>query len=468
MVTRRQFLATASAIAAVPALADRPEAEVRFAAGIVRRDVDLIWSTLLAVSPDPFFTSTRSHVEDVFRAARAAITAPLTAREAWLTIAPALGALNDGHVGLGFPGPLNAAPRRFPLRFALGDDDALLVAADRTGTIPLGSRIVGIDGITAERYRDVTLAAFGAQTRTLHRARVTGSGAWTAIALFGTGPAYGVRWISPAGVPGEGTVTVARRAGTAATTALAGEPYSFRTLQRGTVGLLDYRRCEDLPRFRGFLRTTFRAMKRSAVRALIIDIRANGGGDSELNDALWPYVSGKPFKQFGGALEKACDRLKREYGREQYVQAYGDAAWQAADGTILRTGTDPNAGLIIPKPNALRFAGPVYLLTSSLTFSSGMSCALAAKDYGLATIVGEETGEPASTTGEVYTMITPGVGFRAYLTTKVFFPPKLQPGGRGVIPDVVVPTTLQDRAAGRDPVLERVLATIDASTPRCK
>lgn len=71
------------------------------------------------------------------------------------------------------------------------------------------------------------------------------------------------------------------------------------------------------------------------------------------------------------------------------------------------------------EPLPLRFTGPVYLLISAQTFSSAMTCALAAKDYGLATVVGEETGEPTTSTGEVYTEKTPGTGLRAYLTTKV-------------------------------------------------
>ena len=64
---------------------------------------------------------------------------------------------------------------------------------------------------------------------------------------------------------------------------------------------------------------------------------------------------------------------------------------------------DPNGDLNVPGPLAVRFTGPVYLLISAQTFSSAMSCAAAAKDYGLATIVGEETGESVNSTGEVFT-----------------------------------------------------------------
>ncbi len=457
MFTRGLFLTAASAFAATPLLAlDKRRSETRFAADVVRGDLDAIWSALLDVGAEPFKASNRASVEERYRAARAGITSAMTARDAWLAIVPVLGALNDGHVGLGFPDPLNAAPRRFPLRFALSDEnDSLIVIGDRTSTIPIGSRIVSVEGVSSEHYRNVTLDAFGGQTRTLHRSRFTTSGHWSAVALFGDRPSYRVRWITPAGKPVHGDIA----AGSAPIASVA-EPYTYKPLQRGSVGYIDYRSCEDLPRFKRFLNATFQGIQAAPVRALIIDIRRNGGGDSDLNDVLWTYVSSKAFKQFGGVVEKACDRLKREYGRQKYITVYGDKAWGAPDGTILRSGTDPNADLIIPGPLPMRFAGPVYLLISAQTFSSAMSCADAAKDYGLATIVGEETGEPVNSTGQVYTLTTPGIGLRAYLTTSVFLSPKPHPDGQGVVPDIAVATTPADIAAGRDPVLERVLAMI--------
>ena len=462
MFTRGAFIAAASASAARNVGLDL-QAQERFTGDAVRADLAAIWSTLLDVGADPFRTSTRSDVEKCYRSARAGVTAEMTLPEAWLAIAPVLGALNDGHVGLGFPEPLNTRVFQFPLRFALAqNDDALVLTGDRTATIPPGSRILSINGITAERYRCATLRAFGAQTRTLHRERVTMAGAWTSLALFGAGPLYRVRWSTPAGVRGNAEISATPPPAASGRMRSSADPYTYRTLQEGTVGVIDYRSCEDLPRFKAFLAATFQSIKSSPIRALVIDIRGNGGGNSQLNDVLWTYVSKKPFKQFGGVVVKACDRLKREYGHDKYVDLYGNQAWAAPDGTIIRDGMDPDADLIVPGPLALRFSGPVYLLISAQTFSSAMSCALAAKDYGLATIVGQETGEPVNSTGEIYTETAPQTGLRAFLTTKVFLSPKPHPEGQGVVPDVSVAiNTLSD--SERDPVLERVLAMIGAN-----
>jgi C-terminal processing protease CtpA/Prc len=305
-------------------------------------------------------------------------------------------------------------------------------------------------------------AVLGGQTPALRRAKVRGSGAWPSVALFGFGPSYDVRYIDGGGtehvVSLEATVSPPRT-----TNAPASAPYTYTTLRDGSVGYIDYRSCVDLAAFKTFLGQTFASIQAGHVKALIIDVRNNGGGDSDLNDVLWTYVTTKPFKQFGGGIVKACDRLKREYGHAKYVDIYGEGAWKAPDGTLLTSGGDPNADLVKPGRQPLRFTGPTYLLTSALTFSSAMSCALAAKDYGLATIVGEETGEPVNSTGEVYSFVTPAVGFTAYLTTKYFFAPKPHPDGQGVVPDIPVETSTADVAAGRDPVIARVFAAIDGA-----
>ena len=161
---------------------------------------------------------------------------------------------------------------------------------------------------------------------------------------------------------------------------------------------------------------------------------------------------------------KSCARLKREYGRAKYIDLYGDEAWRAPDGVRLRLGGKPNDDLIRPGPNVLRFGGPVALLIGARTFSSAMSCALAAKDYGLATIIGEETGEPANTTGEVYTMSAPASGVMGFFTTKYYEAPKPQPDRQGVVPDIVVRTIPSDTMAGGDPVLARALVELSKRT----
>jgi hypothetical protein len=460
MFTRRMMIGSATACLGLPAGPLRAqETEEVFPAGAVREDLDAIWSTLHNVSPDPFRTTQPALVEAIYSHARASLVAPTTLRSAWLTIAPVLGALNDGHASLGFNEALNAATIAFPLRLRTPErGDWLEVERDHTGTILPGSRVISIDGVSAAEFLRTTMAAFGGQTPALTRWRVTAAGPWTAVALFGAKPAYHVRWVEPSGTPRDAAISSGANAGPRAPS----EPYGFRWLRKD-VGLIDYRRCEDLTRFKAFLDTSFAALQTASATALVIDIRRNSGGDSDLNDLLWSYAQAKPFKQFGATIERSSLQLKQAYGRDKYVQIYGEQAWGSPDGAIITQSAAPDANLVVPGPQTVRFQNPVFLLISAATFSSGMSCALAAKDYGLATIVGQETGEPVNGTGELYAMTTPNLKLQAYLTTKVFLAPKPHPDRQGVVPDVpVLDAPVDGPDADADPTPARTLELIGA------
>jgi C-terminal processing protease CtpA/Prc len=113
---------------------------------------------------------------------------------------------------------------------------------------------------------------------------------------------------------------------------------------------------------------------------------------------------------------------------------------------------------IRPGPNPLRFDGPVYLLCGLYTFSSALGCAQEAKDYGLATIVGQETS-PVSHTGQVYQGYSPRIGVQFQFTTKYFAEPNYAPM-QGVVPDVTIVPTEADIRANHDPVLDYAVKAI--------
>lgn len=419
---------------------------------LLRHDLDELWNTLLAVGVYPFYTSDRAAVAERYRAVRASLTAPLDAQSFVLTVAPVFGALNDGHVGIG-PDAGYVGALSVPVRCTPAGRD-VIVLASAGDVIEPGSTLLSLANVPADRIRDVTLAGWGGQTYRMRIERFA-SGSRIVSSILANDPArYDVRWETPRGVRRSATLP---RASVPMPWARDGEAsYSFRAVADGSIGLIDYRRCVDLASFRTFLEGAFSEIRSARMRAVIVDIRNNGGGDSDLNDVLWGYLTAKTFTQFGPIVMRASDYLKQRYGRAKYVEIYGPEAWDAPDGTLI-TYPQSKIGFIHAAPNALRFGGPVALLIGPRTFSSALDCAIAAKDYGLATLIGEETSEPVNTTGEVIKIATRFSGITGSFTTKYFTPPKPAPAGRGVIPDIEVRTTLDDVIARRDPVLARAI-----------
>jgi len=452
-IKRHEFISGAASVAFSPKKGFDFGAYLRmYAVSDVRADIDQIWQTFLTTAVDPFYTSNRLIVEAKFDAAKQQLTKPRTICEAWLLIAQLLASFNDAHVGMDFPdGALEDAVYRFPVLFALGRNNDLIVNLDRSGTIPPLSQILSINDMSSQRYVDLALRCLGAQNPTLHRIRIAHASPWISVAALGPRVDYDITWLTPHGKPVTSRIVASSRP-PSSQHKLA---YSFSMIDHGSIGYIDYRRCENYHAFEKFLMTTCNKLRNNSARALVIDIRNNFGGDSSLNDLLWTYVSDKPFAQSGPETVRSSSLLKQKYGKTRYTQDYGEPAWSAGDGTLV---TIPMS-LVEPRPVRNRYTGPVYLITSEATFSSGMMCAIAAKEYGLATLVGAQIAEPIDTTGEVFGFITRRLGLQVGIPTAIERGPKPTKRGVGVIPNVPI-VAPADEASKVDYVLEKALELI--------
>jgi C-terminal processing protease CtpA/Prc len=357
---------------------------------------------------------------------------------------------------------LDAGGGEFPLSTIVDDDGSLVVTFDFSdeGGVEPGTVITAVDGHAARDVVAHAVALRGGQTPALRRAFAL---VLDAIYLMGGARTAG-RPYEVGLLDANGTARVRKLA---AVTAKARTqrfvaktppfvPYADRGMVRGAA-VCDYNSCQDAAKFREFLTGFFARAKAAKARGVVVDVRRNGGGNSNVNDELFAFVTQKPYRQYGGSRTRVSERLKREYGFEKYVRYYGLEAWNKKDGDLVVSVDDPPQP---PRAEPGRFDGPAYLLTGTRTFSSAMACAAAAKAYGLMTLAGVETGEPVYSTGEIYELALPRTRFSVTLTTKVWLPPEPLPENSGVVPDIIVPTTRADRHAGRDPVLEAVLARL--------
>jgi C-terminal processing protease CtpA/Prc len=116
---------------------------------------------------------------------------------------------------------------------------------------------------------------------------------------------------------------------------------------------------------------------------------------------------------------------------------------------------------ITPGENPLRFSGKVYVLSAKDTFSSAQMFLAVVKDNRLATIVGEETNEPACSFGELYLFNLPHSGLRTSLSVKYWIPPGgCKSGAPGVVPDILVERRVADYVSDKDAILEQALNLI--------
>ncbi|MBI1288680.1 MAG: hypothetical protein GC178_14010 [Flavobacteriales bacterium] len=167
----------------------------------------------------------------------------------------------------------------------------------------------------------------------------------------------------------------------------------------------------------------FREFREKHITNLVLDLRGNTGGRNEFADAMVPYI------------------LKHNHDVKLLKTT---VSWSGKKKTYK-----------LPKVSKWLFDGSIYVLVDGRTYSAGSTLARYLKEFGQATIIGEETGtryEGFAAGSTQYVRLTNSgirIGIPRYL---IQFPPStVQPtSNQGVLPDYPVKYTATDLLDQRD------------------
>ena len=229
----------------------------------------------------------------------------------------------------------------------------------------------------------------------------------------------------------------------------------------GEVGRLTLRSFEPPKRasrtmtFAEFLETSFETLREEGTRALIIDLRGNGGGDDTYGRLLFSHLAREPFQYYESLVVRAQDFSFLDHTDAKGRTPPPDMFVTDEDGTkMLRR--HPNLGTHDQREPT--FAGDVVMLMDGGSFSTTSEFLAMAKGHEIGRFVGTESGGTMSgnTSGLVPTLTLPNSKLRVRIPLvryKMAVDVPLE--GRGVIPDHEVSATVDDILRDRDPALER-------------
>jgi C-terminal processing protease CtpA/Prc len=170
--------------------------------------------------------------------------------------------------------------------------------------------------------------------------------------------------------------------------------------------------------------------------ALVIDMRNNGGGNSDVGYRVLATLTDKPF-------------LTGNWGTRNYRPTY--RAWQRAMPNYEESSSEWPADL------SHQYTKPVTVLISGATYSAGEDFMVAFGSMKRGLIVGEPTG---GSTGQPLMVSLPGGGGARICTKADTYPDGRVWVGKGVEPDLRVAPTVADLRKGKDTVLEAALAAL--------
>jgi C-terminal processing protease CtpA/Prc len=176
------------------------------------------------------------------------------------------------------------------------------------------------------------------------------------------------------------------------------------------------------------------------LRQLIVDVRTNTGGNSTYGDAI---------------ISMLIDREVRELPERRAFYSATLRSWgEGKDGTGIRW-EEVEGDAILPHPDIVPFTGRLTALISRMTHSAAENFVGTLIGCDRATLVGEPT---AGSTGNPLRFPLPGGGTLIVCTRYETLADWTEFIGVGIAPHVHAKYSVEDIAAGRDPVLQAALS----------
>jgi C-terminal processing protease CtpA/Prc len=209
-----------------------------------------------------------------------------------------------------------------------------------------------------------------------------------------------------------------------------------------------YKRSFKPPKdFIHFMDSAFNEISKRQVKYLIID-NLKGGGMTDLADSLIAYFTDKPYCLYEKKMTKVSP-LTKDFIASKKSEGYFKDNYFIQEFQLHKS-TRVN-----------RFTGTTYILTGTLSYSTGTCFPASAKCYKAAFIVGEETGQPLLSNGDLNRFILSNTQLTCFTSlSKIYMPCNNNDSKNGLLPDFNVTPSLEDLLNDKDYALEYALKLI--------
>lgn len=445
----------------------------------LEQDINYLFTKLEEIHPNLYAHTSKTDIDKLIQKTKAEINNPMTRKEFSLKLIPIVTSFNDAHTSLSLPieertDYLKNGGRIFPFEVKISDN-RLFVKINylSNSEIEINSEILAINGdpcskilaemrkyVSAELelYRDIRIESDF--RRLLWFIYGIGNNITLSISQNGLTNEKKIEGISLKDF--ENKIAIQNASATS-------RSFSFYQLD-GNIGVIDFRQMVLKKEFKNFLDSVFTVVKYNNINNLIIDIRRNGGGNSQLGEMLFNYITDNPYKM-AEQMDIKVSRETKKYFRKQFLKWYlapiiypfalfYPQARPYLYGKNGKTKTIIQNKMQKPKKEKLKFQGKTFLLTSNYTFSSANMLAATFKCYQMGTIIGEGTGGLLTSYGDVIRFQLPNTNLYANSSHKKFVLPCSDNIAHGVEPDFEIKPTIEEIMNGRDAAIEYVKSII--------
>lgn len=437
----------------------------------MKEDLDTLFSALSGIHPNLYFNISKEEFDDLKAEVYSRINDSLSVTDFWKLTAPVVAKLEDGHTILWMPREeweqqLHLGAKIiFPLLLDITKDNVAVSKNLSAAPIESGDYLLSINHNPIEEIINNLVQYISSELYHKKLKLVEWQFSQMLFVVYGYRGPFEVEIRNS-----QGEVKKYSLEGIDASTYDAGRAtfyyggFRFEEIPELKTGIIRFIQFSNRKEFNKFLEKTFREIKQKKYKYLIIDLRANEGGDSRIAEDLLNYLTNRPYRFFGGEQWKVSKYI-REFISE-YFPEYATELEKYPIDSVYTLGDTAKA----PPENILRFKGRIFVLISNYTASTASGFAAVIKDFGIATLVGEETGGLPSSYGDICYVTLPNSYLDLGVSWKYFIRPSGDPEYvlHGVMPDIYVKTTAEDQRKGIDPVIEKVKETIRKDLTKSK
>lgn len=212
-----------------------------------------------------------------------------------------------------------------------------------------------------------------------------------------------------------------------------------------SLGVFHLDVCRPDSEYERVLDEFFRAVNEQGVSTLVVDLRYNTGGNSQVLNEFIRYLDIDSYRHVGVLVRYSWPVARQRRSLHAITRTVSGGVDEFPPRVVINERKDPS------------FDGEVFVLTSPMTFSSGKMFAPVLRDNGLATLVGEPTGGSPNSYGDILIFRLPGTGLRLTVSHKYFTRPEPAAGSETTLhPDILVNTTIDDFLHRGDPQMDAV------------
>lgn len=415
----------------------------RFTRAQIAGDIEFFIKNAEDIHPNLYHDISKADLAAKTDSLVATLPDELSDMQAFCAFARATAFINEGHTGVDLPQSIKAARKAgtlkmIPLQVTDYDNGYFSANIVAAGNKVSGVKVAAVNSLAASQlFTQLTSLKGGLLP---FRTIFTVNSFRVMLAAIGIKSPYVIDYLDKGGkhqVTVDGISEAEYQAGLVKPE--VAKSYTFDVIE-GQTGYFNFKSMDNYDGFRKFCDSVFESLNSRHINKLIIDLRENSGGNSQLGEYLLTYIATTPFRMAGEGGRKISQQFKDHItaNKTLYGQS-GEYILKQPTGTFLKMG-DISLTKLEDMPH--KFKGKVCFITGPNTFSSANMLAAAVKDFHLATLIGEPTGEPANDYGELCTIKLPNTGFSAFTSTTIWVRPNndknnIQP----IYPDYLVEHT---------------------------